>query len=255
MGARYIFSRQLYLLMHLHRLIMGVSLPAQFLSHVHSLSHIFTYQCLPPHTSPPPLTPLFLPLSPFSHPTPSHLSLPSSPPPSVTPLLPLSSSLSHPSPPPCHHSLPPSVTSPLPLSPLSSSLCHPSPPPSVTPLCLPLSPLSASLSHLSPSLSSSFPLLSPPTELYVLLLTDILVLMEKHEDKYVLRCHTLEKVNGVKEELSPVIRLKECLLRSAAADKGRKVCRLWYFLQTSGKLHHRVSHSLYRISKIDATLK
>ena len=47
--------------------------------------------------------------------------------------------------------------------------------------------------------------------------------MEKHEDKYVLRCHTLEKVNGVKEELSPVIRLKECLLRSAAADKGRKV--------------------------------
>jgi len=48
--------------------------------------------------------------------------------------------------------------------------------------------------------------------------------MEKHEDKYVLRCHNLEKVNGVREELSPVIRLKECLLRSAAADKGREVC-------------------------------
>ena len=48
--------------------------------------------------------------------------------------------------------------------------------------------------------------------------------MEKHEDKYVLRCHNLEKVNGVREELSPVIRLKECLLRSAAADKGREIC-------------------------------
>ena len=61
------------------------------------------------------------------------------------------------------------------------------------------------------------------TELYALLLTDILVLLERHEerDKFYLRCYTVEGLGGVKEELSPVIRLKDCLLRSAAADKGR----------------------------------
>lgn len=65
-------------------------------------------------------------------------------------------------------------------------------------------------------------LFRPPPELHALLLTDVLVLMEKHEDKdkYYLRTHTLEKVGGTREELSPVIRLKECLLRHAAADKG-----------------------------------
>ena len=59
-------------------------------------------------------------------------------------------------------------------------------------------------------------------ELYALLLTDILVLVERHEerDKFYLRCYTVEGLGGVKEELSPVIRLKDCLLRSAAADKG-----------------------------------
>jgi hypothetical protein len=59
-------------------------------------------------------------------------------------------------------------------------------------------------------------------ELYALLLTDILVLLERHEerDKFYLRCYTVEGLGGVKEELSPVIRLKDCLLRSAAADKG-----------------------------------
>ena len=66
-------------------------------------------------------------------------------------------------------------------------------------------------------------LLSVLTELYALLLTDILVLLERHEerDKFYLRCYTVEGLGGVKEELSPVIRLKDCLLRSAAADKGR----------------------------------
>ena len=57
-------------------------------------------------------------------------------------------------------------------------------------------------------------------ELYALLLNDVLVLLEKHDDKYHLRCHTAETVSGNKEELSPVIRLKECLLRHAAHDRG-----------------------------------
>ena len=51
------------------------------------------------------------------------------------------------------------------------------------------------------------------------------MLLERNEDrdKYYLRTHTLEGVNGTKEELSPVIRLKECLLRHAAADRGEGV--------------------------------
>ena len=48
------------------------------------------------------------------------------------------------------------------------------------------------------------------------------MLVERHEerDKYYLRCYSVESIGGTKEELSPVIRLKDCLLRSAAADKG-----------------------------------
>ena len=63
-------------------------------------------------------------------------------------------------------------------------------------------------------------------ELHALLLTDVLVLLEKHEDKdkYYLRTHTVESVSGTKEELSTVIRLKDCLLRTAAADRGVCVC-------------------------------
>ena len=62
----------------------------------------------------------------------------------------------------------------------------------------------------------------PSPELHALLLTDVLVLLEKHEDKdkYYLRTHTVEGVSGNKEELSTVIRLKDCLLRTAAADRG-----------------------------------
>ena len=60
-------------------------------------------------------------------------------------------------------------------------------------------------------------------DLYALLLNDILVLMERHDerDKYYLPCYHVESIGGTKEELSPVIRLKDCLLRSAAADKGQ----------------------------------
>ena len=69
-------------------------------------------------------------------------------------------------------------------------------------------------------------------ELYALLLTDILVLVERHEerDKFYLRCYTVEGMGGMKEELSPVIRLKDCLLRSAAADKGPTIELLCVFL-------------------------
>ncbi len=64
------------------------------------------------------------------------------------------------------------------------------------------------------------------TELHALLFNDILVLLEKNEDKdkYLYGCHTVDNVSGSKEELSPVIRLQECLLRHAAADRGSCVC-------------------------------
>jgi len=60
-------------------------------------------------------------------------------------------------------------------------------------------------------------------EVHVLLLNDVLVLLEKHEDKdkFYLRTHTVESVGGAKEELSTVIKLKDCLLRTAAADRGK----------------------------------
>lgn len=55
------------------------------------------------------------------------------------------------------------------------------------------------------------------------------MLVERHEerDKYYLRCHSVESIGGTKEELSPVIRLKDCLLRSAAADKGELCGMNW----------------------------
>ena len=67
-------------------------------------------------------------------------------------------------------------------------------------------------------------LTSSPPELHALLLTDVLVLLDRQEDKererFILRTHAVEGVSGVKEELSTVIRLKDCLLRTAAADRG-----------------------------------
>ena len=42
------------------------------------------------------------------------------------------------------------------------------------------------------------------SELHALLLNDILVLLEKHDEKFYLRCHTAETVSGNKEEYSPV---------------------------------------------------
>lgn len=82
----------------------------------------------------------------------------------------------------------------------------------------------------------------PPSELHALLLTDVLVLLEKQEDKekekekYFLRTHTVESVSGIKEELSTVIRLKDCLLRTAAADRGGCGCRwVWSAMEVWGK--------------------
>ena len=65
--------------------------------------------------------------------------------------------------------------------------------------------------------------MSVHVDVHVLLLTDVLVLLEKHEDKdkFYLRAHTVESVGGAKEELSTVIKLKDCLLRTAAADRGK----------------------------------
>ena len=63
-------------------------------------------------------------------------------------------------------------------------------------------------------------------ELYALLLTDIIVLMERRnddKDKYYLRCHMLESIHGgTRVELSPIIRLRESLLRHSAADRGNR---------------------------------
>ena len=67
------------------------------------------------------------------------------------------------------------------------------------------------------------------SELHALLLNDILVLLEKHDEKFYLRCHTAETVSGNKEEYSPVIRLQECLLRHAAHDRGWSMCILHAF--------------------------
>ncbi len=103
--------------------------------------------------------------------------------------------------------LPPSL-------PPSSFPIFPKPPPTHPPTHPPQSPHI----YMPPYLLSPLP--SP--ELHALLLTDVLVLLEKHEDKdkYYLRTHTVEGVSGNKEELSTVIRLKDCLLRTAAADRG-----------------------------------
>lgn len=76
---------------------------------------------------------------------------------------------------------------------------------------------------------TDIPSLYPPpctlTELHALLLTDVLVLLDRQEDRdnkerFILRTHSVESVSGTKEELSTVIRLKDCLLRTAAADRG-----------------------------------
>ena len=66
----------------------------------------------------------------------------------------------------------------------------------------------------------------PVSELYALLLNDILILLEKYDKKFHLQCHTAETVSGNKDD-SPVIRVQEYLYiyiyniqRHAAHDRG-----------------------------------
>ena len=69
-------------------------------------------------------------------------------------------------------------------------------------------------------------LLAPffPIEVKALLLSDILVLLNNPEDsdKLILKQYHIEPigVGEVREEISPVIRVKEMILRHYATDKG-----------------------------------
>ena len=59
--------------------------------------------------------------------------------------------------------------------------------------------------------------------MYALLLTDILVLLSKVEDgsgRLLLKRYHIESVNGVRDEIIPIIRLKEVILRHFASDRG-----------------------------------
>ncbi len=60
-------------------------------------------------------------------------------------------------------------------------------------------------------------------EVHALLMTDILVLLSKAEDgseRLFLKMYHVEGINGVRDEISPVIRLKDLLFRDRA-DRGR----------------------------------
>ena len=74
--------------------------------------------------------------------------------------------------------------------------------------------------HHSTLFDAPFSLL--PTEVRALLLTDILVLLHKMEDgseRLLLKMYHVEGISGVRDEISPVIRLKEMLFRDRA-DRG-----------------------------------
>ena len=64
--------------------------------------------------------------------------------------------------------------------------------------------------------------LLPTLEIHALMLTDILLLLERDEsrDKYYLRTHSQTDVKGDKKELSPVIQIADTICRDAAADRG-----------------------------------
>ena len=63
-------------------------------------------------------------------------------------------------------------------------------------------------------------------EVKALLLSDILVLLHNQEDtdKVILKQYHIEPigVGEVREEISPIIRVKEMILRHYATDKGKK---------------------------------
>lgn len=63
-------------------------------------------------------------------------------------------------------------------------------------------------------------------DLYTLLLEDILVLLQKQDDRLVLRCHSkiLASTADSKHTFSPVIKLNTVLVRQVAT--GKYVCRV-----------------------------
>lgn len=79
--------------------------------------------------------------------------------------------------------------------------------------------MSASLAE--PPLSVS----SPTPDLHVLLLEDLLVLLQKQDEKLVLKCHSKTALGSSdnKQTFSPVLKLNSVLIRSVATgrEKGR----------------------------------
>ncbi|XP_065902948.1 rho guanine nucleotide exchange factor 12-like isoform X2 [Dysidea avara] len=73
-------------------------------------------------------------------------------------------------------------------------------------------------------------------EVRAVLLTDVLILMERNEDKdkfrYHLRCHTNLDPVKEKEEMCPVIRLAETIVRTSRSDRGGRS----FFIANTSKL-------------------
>ncbi|XP_035168823.1 rho guanine nucleotide exchange factor 11-like, partial [Oxyura jamaicensis] len=86
-----------------------------------------------------------------------------------------------------------------------------------------------SLERTSNPLAAEFKELSPPApavgcrtaDLHVLLLEDLLVLLQKQDEKLVLKCHSKTALGSSdnKQTFSPVLKLNSVLIRSVATDK------------------------------------
>lgn len=63
----------------------------------------------------------------------------------------------------------------------------------------------------------------PPADLHVLLLEDLLVLLQKQDEKLLLKCHskTAAGASDGKQTFSPVLKLNAVLVRSVATGAGR----------------------------------
>lgn len=62
-----------------------------------------------------------------------------------------------------------------------------------------------------------------PSELYTLLLEDILVLLQKQDERLILKCHSknLAGTADTKHTFSPIIKLNTVLVRSVATGQCR----------------------------------
>lgn len=58
----------------------------------------------------------------------------------------------------------------------------------------------------------------PPSDLHVLLLEDLLVLLQKQDEKLLLKCHSKTAAGAMdsKQTFSPVLKLNAVLIRSVA---------------------------------------